>query len=82
MFAKSSLARFVRANARTDKTCSALCSRAGGSARAKCAHVSDHEVVGEVDVIWIRKAMKKMSCLPPAPFLVCMKDPQSLRMCT
>tara|TARA_R110002003_G_scaffold59_8_gene5273 strand:- start:1270 stop:1623 length:354 start_codon:yes stop_codon:yes gene_type:complete len=82
MFARSSPARFVRPNARTDKTCSLLCFGGGGSARAKRAHGSDPEVVGEVDVIWIRKAMEKMSCLPPAPFLVCMKDHQPLRMGT
>jgi hypothetical protein len=83
MFAKSSSARFVRPNDRTDKTCSLLCFGGGGSARAKRAHGSDPEVVGEVDVIWRRKAMKKMSCLPPAPFLVCLKDfLQPLRMCT
>jgi hypothetical protein len=84
MFAKSSSARFVRPNVRTDKTCSALCFGGGDSVRAKRAHVSGHEVVGEVevDVIWIRKAMKKMSFLPPAPFSVCVKDHQLLRMCT
>jgi hypothetical protein len=82
MFAKSPSARFVRPNARTDKTCSLLCFGGGGSARAKRAHVSDHEGVGEVDVIWIRKAMKKTACLPPAPFLVCVKDFEPLRMCT